>query len=66
MLILKLKYRLERLEKLHSTNNGEFKYTEKDWTEEDWDELLTNFSPEMQEKHRLTKWPNRKLEDYIT
>lgn len=60
---MKLKSRLERLEKSHSTD-AQFKYTEADWTPGDWDELLSGESPQAQEKFRLTKWPERKLEDY--
>ncbi|KJS18554.1 MAG: hypothetical protein VR69_00210 [Peptococcaceae bacterium BRH_c4b] len=61
---MKIKSRLERLEKSHSTN-GQFKYTEADWTPSDWEELLSGESPAAQEKFRLTQWPDRKLEDYF-
>jgi len=59
-----LKSRLERLEKACSTKE-QYKYTEADWTPEDWEELLMKWTPEAREKRRLTKWPNRKLEDYF-
>ena len=63
---MKLKYRLDRLEKSRSNNNDGFLYTENDWTDEDWDALIMNFPDEkLLEKHRLTKWPKRKLEDYF-
>lgn len=62
---MKLKLRLDKLEKAHSANSASFKYTEADWTPDDWEALLLDWSPEAQEKFRLTKWPERKLEDYF-